>query len=151
MTRLFNRIDEFRLPSMERSSSIYRSYLKTRLFVKASPYASPIVLVRKQYNSLRMCVDFRKINQKSYKDAYPLPRVEESFDALSGAKLFSTMHLTSGNHVVAMHEDDIEKTAFTTPFGLYEYLRMPFGLCNGPATFQRLMQHCFQDEILTFC
>ena len=112
-----------------------------------SPYASPIVLVRKKDNSLRMCVDFRKLNNITHRDAYPLPRVEESFEALSGAKLFSTMDLTSGYNVVAMHEDDIEKTAFTTPFGLYEYLRMPFGLCNAPATFQRLMQHCFRDEI----
>lgn len=113
----------------------------------SSPYASPIVLVRKKDNSLRLCVDYRKLNSKTQRDAYPLPRLEESFDALCGAKYFSTMDLTSGYNQVAVDENDVEKTAFTTPMGLYEYLRMPFGLCNAPATFQRLMQHCFRDEI----
>jgi hypothetical protein len=69
-----------------------------------SPYASPIVLVRKKDNSLRMCVDYRKLNCKTYKDAYHLPRVEESFDALSGSKYFSTMDLTSGYNQVAMEK-----------------------------------------------
>ena len=78
-----------------------------------SPYASPIVLVRKKDNSLRMCVDYRKLNCKTYKDAYPLPRVEESFDALSGSKYFSTMDLTGGYNQVAMNDDGIPKTAFT--------------------------------------
>ena len=78
-----------------------------------SPYTSPIVLVRKKDNSLRMCVDYRKLNCKTYKDAYPLPRVEESFDALSGSKYFSTMDLTGGYNQVAMNDDDIPKTAFT--------------------------------------
>ena len=112
-----------------------------------SPYASPIVLVRKKDHSLRLCVDYWLLNSKTYRDSYPLPRVEESFDVLKGSKIFSTMDLTSGYNQLAVHENDIEKTAFTTPMGLYEYLRMPFGLCNAPATFQRLMQHCFRDEI----
>ena len=106
-----------------------------------SPYASPMVLVRKKDNSLRMFVDYRKL------DTYHLPRVEESFDDLSGSKYFSTMDLTSGYNQVAMNNDDISKTAFTAPMGLYEYTRMPFGLTGALATFQRLMQHCFRDAV----
>ena len=89
----------------------------------------------------------RKLNAKTIKDAYPLPRVEESFDTLCGSRYFSTMDLTSGYNQVAVEENDKHKTAFTTPFGLYEFNTMPFGLCNAPATFQRLMQHCFRDEV----
>ena len=112
-----------------------------------SAYASPIVLVRKKNGDLRLCVDYRKLNAKTIKDAYPLPRVEESFDTLCGSRYFSTMDLTSGYNQVAVEENDKHKTAFTTPFGLYEFNTMPFGLCNAPATFQRLMQHCFRDEV----
>lgn len=111
----------------------------------SSPYASPIVLVRKRDGSIRMCVDYRKLNAKTRRDAFPLPRIEESLDALKGAVYFSTLDLASGYHQVAMDEKDIHKTAFTTPFGLFEYKRMPFGLCSAPATFQRLMQSGLND------
>ena len=114
----------------------------------SSSYASPVVVVRKSDGSIRLCVDFRKLNQKTKKDAFPLPRIDESFDALQGAEFFSSIDLASGYHQVAVEESDRYKTAFTTPFGLYEYLRMPMGVCNGPATFQRLMQSTMND--LTF-
>uniref|UniRef100_A0A8P4GKR5 Gypsy retrotransposon integrase-like protein 1 n=1 Tax=Dicentrarchus labrax TaxID=13489 RepID=A0A8P4GKR5_DICLA len=113
----------------------------------SSSYASPIVLVRKSDGTLRLCVDYRRLNAKTRRDAFPLPRIDESLDALSGAKFFSTIDLASGYHQVAVHEKDRNKTAFTTPFGLYEYLRMPFGLCNAPATFQRLMQATMSDLV----
>lgn len=113
----------------------------------SSSYASPIVLVRKSDGSLRLCVDYRRLNLKTRRDAFPLPRIDESLDALSGAEFFSTIDLASGYHQVAVHENDRAKTAFTTPFGLYEYLRMPFGLCNAPATFQRLMQTTMSDLV----
>lgn len=127
----------------------------------SSPYASPIVLVRKKDGSLRMCVDYRQLNSKTRKDAFPLPRIEESLDALSGAQWFSTLDLASGYNQVPVTEHDRPKTAFCTPFGLFEFNRMPFGLCNAPSTFQRLMermfgaQHCqslllYLDDIIVF-
>lgn len=112
----------------------------------SSPYASPIVVVQKKDGAIRLCVDYRQLNAKTRKDAYPLPRIEESLDALTGATLFSTLDLASGYNQVPMAERDKEKTAFCTPFGLFEFNRMPFGLCNAPSTFQRLMERIFGDQ-----
>ena len=109
------------------------------------------MLVRKKCGALRICSDFRLLNLKTIKDAYPLPRIEETLDSLHGAVWFSCMDLSSGYHQVAMAEEDKEKTAICTPFGLFEHNRMAFGLCNAPATFQRLMQNCFQKDLLQNC
>ncbi|KAI4874713.1 hypothetical protein NFI96_007692 [Prochilodus magdalenae] len=114
--------------------------------VSCSPYSSPIVVVQKKDGAKRLCVDYRQLNAKTRKDAYPLPRIEESLDGLAGAQLFSTLDLTSGYNQVPMAEKDKQKTAFCTPFGLFEFNRMPFGLCNSPSTFQRLMERIFGDE-----
>lgn len=112
----------------------------------SSPYASPIVLVRKKDGSLRLCVDYRQLNSKTRKEAFPLPRIEESLDALTGARWFSTMDLANGYNQVPITEKDQPKTAFCTPFGLFEWNRMPIGLCNVPSTFQSLMQRIFGDQ-----
>ena len=109
-----------------------------------------MVIVRKKDGGIRLCVDYRRLNAKTIGDAYPLPRIQESFDALVGAQFFSTLDLASGYHQIAMHPDDQHKTAFVTPMGLFEYTRMPMGLSSAPATFQRLMQSTMSDFIFQF-
>ena len=107
-----------------------------------SPWASPIVLAAKKDGSTRFCVDFRRVNDVTRKDAYPLPRIEDNLDTLQGAQYYSTLDLVSGFWQVEMAPEDRDKTAFTVGGGgLYRFLTMPFGLCNAPATFQRLMEH----------
>lgn len=105
-----------------------------------SSWASPIVLVTKSDGSLRFCADFRVVNNLTVKDSYPLPQIDNTIDALRGAKWFSTLDLASGYWQVRMDPRYAEKTAFTTPFGLYEFIVMPFGLANAPATFERLIE-----------
>jgi transposase InsO family protein/predicted aspartyl protease len=104
-----------------------------------SPWCFPPVVVKKKDGSWRHCVDFRKLNEITRKDVYPLPRVDEIFDCLHGSKFFTLLDAISGYWQIEVEEKDREKTAFASVDGLFEYTVMPFGLTNGPATYQRLM------------
>ncbi|KAK3510443.1 hypothetical protein QTP70_006846 [Hemibagrus guttatus] len=105
-----------------------------------SPWVSPVVLVKKKCGTWRFCVDYRRLNSVTIKDSHPLPRVDDTLDALAGAVWFSMLDFSNGYWQVEVAEDDREKTAFTTGQGLYQWRSMPMGLSNAPATFQRLME-----------
>ena len=110
-----------------------------------SPWASPIVLVRKKDGTLRMCVDYRKLNSVTKPDKFPLPRIDDLLDQLGKSKYFSTLDLAAGFWQIRMNDSSKEKTAFVTQNGLFEFQVMPFGLTNAPAVFQRLMQRAISD------
>ncbi|UYV76933.1 K02A2.6-like [Cordylochernes scorpioides] len=127
----------------------------------SSPWASPIILVKKKNGTFRFCVDYRNLNSVTVKDQYPLPRIDDCFDSLHGARYFTSLDLCSGYWQVEVEEQDREKTAFITPDGLYQFNVLPFGLCNGPATFERLMDTvlrthkwkiclCYLDDVIIF-
>jgi len=112
-----------------------------------SEYASPVVIVRKKNGNIRLCVDYRKLNKKIFKDRYPLPLIEEQLDKLQGSKIFRTIDLKDGFFHVPIEKKSCKYTAFIVPDGHYEFLRTPFGLCNSPAVFQRFINVVFRELI----
>jgi hypothetical protein len=116
----------------------------------ASPWGCPALFVKKKNNNLRLCVDYRPLNTVTIKNKYPLPRIDILFDQLVGAKIFSKIDLRSGYHQIKIKPSDVPKMAFSTRYGLYEYLVMSFGLTNAPAYFMYLMNSVFMPELDKF-
>lgn len=126
-----------------------------------SPWSSPVILVKKKEGDMRFCVDYRKLNAVTTKSNYPLPLIDNIFLCLKDSKYYSSLDLFSGFWQIGVHPNSVEKTAFITPDGLYHFLKMPFGLCNAPSTFQNLADKVFQglkwkeclsyiDDVLVF-
>jgi hypothetical protein len=115
-----------------------------------SPYGAPILFVGKKDGSLRMVQDYRYLNKITIKNRYPLPRIDDLLDSISGMKYFTSLDLTSGYYQIRITEEDVPKTAFRTPFGLYQFKVLTFGLTNAPATFQSVMNDMLRPYVGKF-
>jgi hypothetical protein len=116
----------------------------------ASPWGSPILFVDKQDGTFRLCVDYRKLNEVTIKNKYPLPKIEDLFDQLNGSKVFFKIDIRTGYHQLKVSESDIPKTGFTTCYGLFEYTVMSLGLTNAPTYFMNLMNKVFMKFLDKF-
>ena len=140
------------LPHREKVHELLQDMLQRNIISPSkSPWASPIVLVKKKDGTTHICVDYRKINEVTWKDAYTIPRVDNTLDTLAGSTWFTTLDLKSGYWQVEVAAEHRDKTTFCTTEGLYEFNVMPFGLCNAPATFQRLMNSVLAGLQWTSC
>jgi hypothetical protein len=126
--------------------------LQSKGFIRpsSSPWGAPVFFVEKKDGTQRMCVDYRSLSEVTIKKKYPLPRIEDLFDQMKGASVFSKIDLRSGYHQLKIRESDIPKAAFRTRYGLYEYTVMSFGLTNAPTYFMYLMNKVFMEYLDKF-
>ena len=143
-------IAPYRMAPVElKELNIQLQELQTKGFIRpsTSPWGAPVLFVKKKDGSLRLCVDYRKLNRVTVKNKYPLPRIDDLFDQLCGACYFSKIDLRSGYHQLRVRETDIPKTAFRTRYGHYEFVVMPFGLTNAPAAFMDMMNRIYRPYL----
>ena len=149
-------IPPYRMAPMElKELKIQLQDLVDKGFIRpsVSSWGAPILFVKKKDETLRLCVDYRQLNRVTIKNKFPLPRIDDLFDQLQGARVFSKIDLRSGYHQLKIMKIDIPKTAFRTRYGHYEFLVMPFGLTNAPAAFMDLMNkvfHPYLDQFVIF-
>ena len=126
--------------------------LMAKQFIRpnTSPWRAPVLLVKKKDESSRLCVDYRQLNKMTIKNKYPLPRIDDLMDQLYGSSVFSKIDLRSGYHKILVNADDVQKTAFRSRYGHYEYVVMPFGVTNAPAVFMDYMNRIFQPFLDNF-
>lgn len=115
-----------------------------------SPWGAPVLFVKKKDGTMRLCIDYRELNKLTIKNKYPLPRIDDLFDQLQGAQVFSKIDLRSGYHQLKVKAEDVEKTAFRSRYGPFEFLVMPFGVTNAPAAFMDLMNRVFKNYLDEF-
>ena len=132
-------------PAELKELKVQMEELLSKGFVKTSTssWGAPVLFVKKKYGSLRLCIDYRQLNKVTIRNQYPLPRIDDLFDQLRGAKVFLKIDLRSGFHQLKVRREDVPKTTFRTRYGHYEFLVMPFGLTNAPAAFKDLMNRVF--------
>ena len=140
-------VDELKELKKQLAEQISKGFIRP----SSSPWGAPVLFVEKKDKSQRMCIDYRSLNEVTIKNKYPLPNINDLFDQLEGACVFSKIDLRSGYFQLKIREADIPKTAFTTRYGLYEYTVMPFGLTNAPAYFMNMMNKVFMEFLDKFC
>ncbi|GAA0173849.1 hypothetical protein LIER_27373 [Lithospermum erythrorhizon] len=135
---------------MELNTQVQELLEKGFIRLTYSPWGSPVLFVKKKDGTMRLCIDYRQLNKVTIKNRYPLPRIDDLFDQLRDAEVFSKIDLRSGYHQLRIKEDDISKSAFRTRYGHYEFLVMPFGLTNAPVAFMDLMNRVFREFLDKF-
>jgi hypothetical protein len=123
---------------------------KGYIWPSVSPWGARAFFVKNKNDTLRLCIDYRKLNKMTIKNKYPLPRIDDLFDQLRGATIFSKIDLRSGYHQVPIKDEDIHKTTFRTRYGHYEFVVVPFGITNAPTTFMFLMNNVFRKFLDSF-
>ncbi|KAD2392822.1 hypothetical protein E3N88_39799 [Mikania micrantha] len=146
--------DTAQTPALYRMAPLELKELKEQLqellelgFIRpsVSPWGAPVLFVKKKDTTMRLCIDYRELNKITIRNRHPLPRIDDLFDQLQGAKCFSKIDLMSGYHQLKIKDSDISKSAFRTCYGHYEFVVMPFGLTNAPTVFMDLMNRVFHD------
>ena len=145
--------EPYRMAPLElKELKVQMEELLNKGFVRSStsPWGAPVLFVKKKDGSLRLCIDYRELNKAMIRNQYMLPRIDDLFDQLQGARVFSKIDMRLGYHQLKIRSEDVPKTAFRTRYGHYEFLVMPFGLTNAPTVFMDLMNRIFHPYLDQF-